>query len=291
MDWNNSHWEEHLRQPPIPNQPDTDEMQANVKQKIAELGGSRGSNTDGFLCGHRLQEVTPVHAPDANVYDGGDGEAHDESTQTTHNPTGRERINRTVAGMAAVAAAVVAAVGSYTIVSTYHHGGHNATSPPTPRLSTTQVQQTIRHIEAGHTISNIQVIHSGFFEGHEFAFASYEEDGKVSYASVTKDKDAMSTDTSTPSLSGNAPINSMTAVAQDGFLLVTGLVLKTSHIERIVLAFSDGTVKQVPVSDGGFWFTEKVSPKAPLIYVKHVVGVTSTGSIIENQVASVMQQG
>jgi hypothetical protein len=151
------------------------------------------------------------------------------------------------------------------------------------QLTTSKVIADIRSAEKGHTVSDIHIIGVKNFDGQGAGFASFNLDGHLKYASVTDSKtQGMTTGILTPNQTKRAPIQYTQTVSENGYSSITGFVDSNADIKTVVITFSRGQIREIPVIHGVFWFFGKVGTSEKDTYSKGVIGVTSDGNIVTN---------
>ncbi|WDL95899.1 hypothetical protein [Alicyclobacillus sp. ALC3] len=197
------------------------------------------------------------------------------------------RFNRAMAGLASIAAVCVAVASVYFITGhSFTHLVGTASQPSASNgWSTADVEQFIIRNEKGHSVTNIKVIYASSSDGFKLAFASFDLDGQLKYGSIF-DSSIQSLGVFTVSLDKGNPLQFTESVEQNGFNLVTGVVVGDPRISNVVLTFKNGTIKTVPVVGGKFWYAGKIGATDTVSFTQHVLGVTDTGQIIENSTHS-----
>lgn len=200
-----------------------------------------------------------------------------------------KRVNRVMVSLASIAAVCVAAGGVYFVT------GHSftqlvGTAPQQAASigwSTTDVKQYIVQHERGHSVGDIRVIQASSTEGIKFAFVSFDLDGQLKYGSILDTRtQGTSLGTFTASQDKNNPLQFTETVGQNGFNLVTGVVVNDPQVKNVVITFKNGLVRTVPVVNSKFWYAGKVGATDTQSFTQHVLGVTDTGRIVENTTPS-----
>lgn len=151
-------------------------------------------------------------------------------------------------------------------------------------LSQQQVTADIQkqQLQQSKMAQDIRVIHRDTIGSEGFAFATFDVNGKQQFASVIMSRTGYSMSTFTMGTDKAVPIQYVTQ-RSDGFEYVTGGVFHHPNVKSAVLIWSDGTATTVPVQSGLFWYEHRVQIPADA-YVKQVIGVTSSGAIVQSQI-------
>lgn len=195
------------------------------------------------------------------------------------------RVNRTTVSLASIAAICVAVIGVYFVSG----GGSRplvgtATRHQASRgWTTADVEQYILQQEKEHSVSDLKVIYSSSSDGFKVAFASFALDGQLKYGSIfDSPTQGTSFGTFTASQDKKNPLQHTETVGQNGFSLVTGVVVSEPHIKTVVVTFKNGAIRTLPVVNGAFWYFGKIGSTDTQSFTQQVLGVTDTGQIVEN---------
>lgn len=195
------------------------------------------------------------------------------------------RFNRNMVGLASIAAVCIAVAGVYFITGhTFPQLVDTASQQAASNgWSTTNVEQYIVQHEKEHSVTNIKVIYASSSEGFKVAFASFDLDGKLKYGSIFDSPiQGTSLGTFVASQDKKNPLQFTETVGQNGFNLVTGVVVDDPRVQNVVITFKNGAIRTVPVVNSKFWFAGKVGATDTQSFTQHVLGVTDTGQIVEN---------
>lgn len=159
------------------------------------------------------------------------------------------------------------------------------TSQETSKILTpSQVIKDIKDNKPGQQLKNIHIIGIENKDGFASAYASYELNGKLKYASIydwpTQGKGVGVFEAPK---SKKEPIQYVETIGVKGYCLITGVVNNDFGIKNVVITFSKGQVKQAPVVNDTFWFFGKIGNSEKQARSKQVIGVSANGSIIKNQ--------
>ncbi|MCF8564619.1 hypothetical protein LLE49_07655 [Alicyclobacillus tolerans] len=166
----------------------------------------------------------------------------------------------------------------------YVHHAYNAPESMTP--SYVSKQQIIADIQKQQLTQNkvaqdIRVIHIDTIGNEGFGFATFGVNGKQEFASLLMSAKGYDMSTFTMGTDKAVPVQ-FNALRGDGFEYVTGGVFHHPNVKRAVVIWSDGTATTVPVQKGYFWYLYKVQMHTDA-HVKQVIGVTSSGTIVQSQ--------
>lgn len=151
--------------------------------------------------------------------------------------------------------------------------------PPSKNEIISDIQK--QQIQQGQVAADIRVIQLATVKSEGFAFASFNVEGSQKYASLLLSPSGYSMTTVSFGADSARPIR-QTITRGDGFEYITGKVIGHSNIKSVVLIFSNGTTVSLPVDKGYFWYEHKAHIETPVI-VKHVIGVTDKGELIQNR--------
>lgn len=155
-------------------------------------------------------------------------------------------------------------------------------SQETPKLLTiSKVKATIQNVEKGKNVSDIQIIGLKNGDGVGASFASFKLDGKLNYVNmVSSIQQGTGTGVFTVSDLKHIPLQYTAQIAENGYTLITGITDPASGIKTMIITFSNGQVREVPVLNDTFWFFGKIGATVQDAYDKEVIGVTANGSIV-----------
>jgi hypothetical protein len=152
---------------------------------------------------------------------------------------------------------------------------------PQKMLSFSKVKTTILSDEKGKNVSDIHIIGVKNIDGVGASFASFKLDGKLKYVNMYSSKQqGTGTGVFTVSDLKNTPIQYITQVGESGYISITGIINDASGFKNIIITFSNGQIREVPVVKDEFWFFGKIGSTEKDSYSKEVIGVKANGSII-----------
>lgn len=166
----------------------------------------------------------------------------------------------------------------------YVHHPYNAPESMTP--SYVSKQQVFADIQKQQLTQNkvaqdIRVIHIDTIGNEGFGFATFDVNGKQEFASLLMSAKGYDMSTFTMGTDKAVPVQ-FNALRGDGFEYVTGGIFYHPNVKSAVIIWSDGTAVTGPVQQGFFWYEHKVH-KPTNVHVKQVIGVTSSGTIVQSQ--------
>lgn len=181
------------------------------------------------------------------------------------------------------AALLVAASG----VMGYTSFPQRPTPVPVPVSSFLSEQQVItiiqkQQLQQSKVVQDIRVIHMDANGNEGFAFATFDMNGKKKYASLIISQTGYGMTSFTLGTDKVVPIQFVTQ-RTDGFEYVTGGIFLNPNVKSAVVIWSNGTAVTVPVRDGLFWYEHKVQISSR-VYVKDVIGITTSGAMVQNRV-------
>jgi len=156
----------------------------------------------------------------------------------------------------------------------------------TSQLTASKLISNIKQNEKNHSVTDISIIGLKNVDGQGLAFASFNLDGQLKYANIydshQKNENGFGIGLFTATKAVGSPIQCVEQVGGDGVVLITGIVVDDPEIKNIIITFSNGSINQVPVINGRFWFGGKVGSSFHDSNSNKVLGVTSNGDIVMN---------
>ena len=184
--------------------------------------------------------------------------------------------------IALILSGLLAACGS---IPSAHAG---TTQHPQRTLSASAVAAALSKNDPAEAIADVHIISEKVVPGHSFAYASYKANGASKYAAILAS--AHGADISTFWLKRLSVTPLQAVELSDGtYILIAGGVFNHPPVRTIVLTFPNGRVAVVPVSHERFWYFHQVGKSKANRFFKHVMGVSTTGDIIQNHRSSKSQ--
>ncbi|WP_053959964.1 hypothetical protein [Sulfobacillus thermosulfidooxidans] len=143
------------------------------------------------------------------------------------------------------------------------------------------IQAALSHAAPSGTISHVHIISEKAISGQRYAYLSYNNQDTLEYAGLLESPSGVDTMTFSLKKPHTTPLQAVELNDQT-YILVVGKVTNHPDIMTIVLTFANGQVADVPVSHGYFWYFHRVGKSKGPRFFTHLIGVSTTGAIIQN---------
>ncbi|WP_258110878.1 hypothetical protein [Alicyclobacillus sp. SP_1] len=163
---------------------------------------------------------------------------------------------------------------THTVVKT-----HRAIAP----LTKTDVTKELEGQTSANVFHDIHMITLKNVGTRAYSLLSFQENGQLKYAVVFRSP-SQGTGMGIVSVTHvkGQPLEAGQLVGKDGYNFVAGVVVQDPSVKRVVLTFTNGSVKQAPIRNGYFWFFGKVGTSQSDAYLQGMMGVTDHGQIVVN---------